>query len=117
MPAVKIRWAADGISAECSNCDEAEKPVAGQTEGTGTISVRLDDFTAFLRAYLNVFEEVRTDITCSLGDRVVVLAFGTTSGDYRVLIPQANDEGARKDAFIKPLERKDWPKNAALKPR
>ena len=116
MPATKIRWAADGLGAQCSKCDEDEKTVAGKTEGTGTVSLRLDDFAAFLRVYLNVSADVTSEITCNLGDRVVVWGFCTTSGSYRVLIPQANDEGARKDAFIKPLERKDWPKNAALQP-
>lgn len=116
MPAVRIRWAADGLSAQCSKCDEAEKPVSGKTDGSGTLGVRLDDFAAFLRAYLNVSAEVTSEVTSNLGDRVVVWEFSTTSGSYRVLIPQANDEGVRKDAFIKVLDRKPWPKNAALKP-
>ncbi|KQO64096.1 hypothetical protein ASF22_21655 [Methylobacterium sp. Leaf87] len=113
-PGSTVEFGSDGINVRSAMVDADKKPVAGKMQGDGSISVRLDDLTAFLKAFIAVYPEVNTEVMCSLGDRVLIWEFGTTSARYRVLIPQAN-RGARSDGFTTPLVRREWPESVVLK--
>jgi hypothetical protein len=115
-PEVKITLGETGFSAQCDKADDAAKVVAAQlVEGAADIQVRLDDFVAFLSAYLDVSSEVTSDLVSEIGDRVLVLSYSTTSAAYRVFIP-ASHKGERRDFSIISLSQEEWPEGASLEP-
>jgi hypothetical protein len=115
-PEVKITLGKTGFSALCDKADDPAKVVAAQrVEGAADIQVRLDDFVAFLSAYLSVSSEVTSDLVSEIGDRVLVLSFSTANAAYRVFIP-ASHKGERKDFSIIPLSQEEWPEGASLEP-
>lgn len=114
-PDVSITIGSDGIALFSEKADDEAKTVVGKgVHGSASMSVRLDDYVAFLSAFNEVFAEVNTDVRCEMGDRVLTMEFGTTSAVYRVFIPQANN-GVRKDRCIRDIEQQEWPKGAVIK--
>nr|WP_128083341.1 hypothetical protein [Methylobacterium sp. B34] len=114
-PEVSITIGSDGVALFSAKADAEAKAVAGKSiGGPVSMSVRLDDYVAFLTALNKVFTEVNTDVRYEMGDRVLTIEFGTGSAAYRVFIPQANN-GMRSDRCITDIAHQEWPKGAALR--
>ncbi|TXM70890.1 hypothetical protein [Methylobacterium sp. WL120] len=115
-PDVTITIGAMGFTSSGAEADA--RPVCmvvEEVQGASSVSVRLDDYVAFLRAFAAVFPEVNVGVICRVGDHGVCFEFGTTSSTYRVFIPLSVN-GVRMNSGVRKIEDVRWPKGASLKP-
>ncbi|SFM46270.1 hypothetical protein [Methylobacterium pseudosasicola] len=115
-PDVTITIGAIGFTSSGVEADARPVGMAvDHVQGASSVSVRLDDYVAFLKAFAAVYPEVNLGVICRVGDDGVCFEFGTTSSTYRVFIP-LSDNGVRMNSGVRKIADEKWPKGASLTP-
>ncbi|KQO59597.1 hypothetical protein ASF22_08135 [Methylobacterium sp. Leaf87] len=115
-PDVTITIGAKGFTSSGAKADARPVGMAVEdVQGASSVSVRLDDYVAFLRAFEAVYPEVNVGVVCRAGDHGVCFEFGTNSSNYRVFIPLSVN-GVRMNSGVRKIDDVKWPKGASLTP-
>lgn len=115
-PDVTITIGAVGFTSSGAMADARPVGMAvNDVQGASSVSVRLDDYVAFLKAFAKVRPEIKGGVICRVGDHGVCFDLGTTSSTYRVFIPLSVN-GVRMNSGVRKIVVEKWPEGASLTP-